>query len=515
MKLDIDERSRSAHGVRRGILGVPPPLGVDSTRKHARTPSPRLRPLPKRSSPETTSPKTEPFGLRVNAIYKMRRRHFEHPFEDVSDADFKTAHFGAAWSPSKSDHFYQGAMARFDQFLEDAKAGTVGSSVFPIKHQGQSGSEAQASSASSTVSHVVSTLLPKANVQVQAPLVASNDAAPGSKSASMWDRFFAAQQAQRLARGLKDTDDGVHNVDWNFQKVRWNGIRKRFIEITVESLKSQQEAKKALSMQDRILAKTKGSIGPEDKVAQVGSTALKPLLNETMADLQWPTCIGKVQARVGEAANNFDKRHKIAHAEALKQLNLLSGNSIRRCPAETTARSLDLRMEQLRGNRLTVQPLRFLSLSARDKPISPRELARNYNHSPRDKSQNHSLGGSFGGGPWVPPQPRLLGDDAPPKEQPTKKRYTWTLPPSIWGGRAKWCDARDFYDNDEVTFKRLSNDWKVALRLGVVKLIMQYDDDASVDEDGDGVPDEVDLLAGTMSDASVYTDRNTAIASRS
>ena len=102
---------------------------------------------------------------------------------------------------------------------------------------------------------------------------------------------------------------------------------------------------------------------------------------------------------MGEAADNFDKRHKIAHAEALKQLNLLSGNSIRRCPAETTARSLDLRMEQLRGNRLTVQPLRFLSLSARDKPISPRELARNYNHSPRDKSQNHSLGGSFGGGP--------------------------------------------------------------------------------------------------------------------
>ena len=44
-------------------------------------------------------------------------------------------------------------------------------------------------------------------------------------------------------------------------------------------------------------------------------------------------------------------------------------------------------------------------------------------------------------------------------------------------------------------------------RLGVVKLIMQYDDDASVDEDGDGIPDEVDLLAGTMSDASVYTDR--------
>ena len=232
-------------------------------------------------------------------------------------------------------------------------------------------------------------------MQVQAPLVASNDAAPGSKSASMWDRFFAAQQAQRLARGLKDTDDGVHNVDWNFQKVRWNGIRKRFIEITVESLKSQQEAKKALSMQDRMLAKTKGSIGPEDKVAQVGSTALKPLLNETMADLQWPTCIGKVQARVGEAANNFDKRHKIAHAEALKQLNLLSGNSIRRCPAETTARSLDLRMEQLRGNRSAASAssacLRVTS------PFHPRNWRATIILA--DKSQNHSLGGSFGGGP--------------------------------------------------------------------------------------------------------------------
>ena len=227
----------------------------------------------------------------MNTIYKMRRRHFEHPFEDVSDADFKTAHFGAAWSPSKSDHFYQGAMARFDQFLEDAKAGTVGSSVFPIKHQGQSGSEAQASSASSTVSHVVSTLLPKANVQVQAPLVASNDAAPGSKSASMWDRFFAAQQAQRLARGLKDTDDGVHNVDWNFQKGgEWHSQalyrdHSGVAQVTAGSEESAFDAGQNTS-------KDKGSIGPEDKVAQVGSTALKPLLNETMADLQWPTCIG-------------------------------------------------------------------------------------------------------------------------------------------------------------------------------------------------------------------------------
>ena len=62
---------------------------------------------------------------------------------------------------------------------------------------------------------------------------------------------------------------------------------------------------------------------------------------------------------------------------------------------------------------------------------------------------------------------------------------------SIWAPRRKWCDGRDFYDHDNIMFERFSHDWKVALRLGIVKLIMMHDDDGLEDADGDGIPDEV------------------------
>ena len=37
-----------------------------------------------------------------------------------------------------------------------------------------------------------------------------------------------------------------------------------------------------------------------------------------------------------------------------------------------------------------------------------------------------------------------------PKAKP-KVKELWTLPKSIWAGRAKWCDAADFYDTEEVS----------------------------------------------------------------
>ena len=37
---------------------------------------------------------------------------------------------------------------------------------------------------------------------------------------------------------------------------------------------------------------------------------------------------------------------------------------------------------------------------------------------------------------------------------------------------------------------RFENDWRRALRKGVVRLVMRYDDDGHVDIDEDGVPDE-------------------------
>ena len=61
---------------------------------------------------------------------------------------------------------------------------------------------------------------------------------------------------------------------------------------------------------------------------------------------------------------------------------------------------------------------------------------------------------------------------------------------SIWAPRAKWADSRSLYDTDECLAERFTNDWNRALELGIVNMVMKYDDDAAADDDGDGVPDE-------------------------
>ena len=62
---------------------------------------------------------------------------------------------------------------------------------------------------------------------------------------------------------------------------------------------------------------------------------------------------------------------------------------------------------------------------------------------------------------------------------------------SIWAPRAAEADARALYDTDEVEEIRFSNDWDALLDLGLSRYVGTYDDDGGVDDDNDGVPDEV------------------------
>lgn len=66
---------------------------------------------------------------------------------------------------------------------------------------------------------------------------------------------------------------------------------------------------------------------------------------------------------------------------------------------------------------------------------------------------------------------------------------------SIWAPRCKSSDSHDVYDTDEVEFRRFSIEWQMLIDLDVTKNVLQWDDDedgAWADEDGDGIPDEVE-----------------------
>ena len=62
---------------------------------------------------------------------------------------------------------------------------------------------------------------------------------------------------------------------------------------------------------------------------------------------------------------------------------------------------------------------------------------------------------------------------------------------SLWKPRMETSDSKSLFDTERVKQRRFYHDWQRALDLGVTSLIMRYDDDAALDADGDGIPDEV------------------------
>ena len=80
----------------------------------------------------------------------------------------------------------------------------------------------------------------------------------------------------------------------------------------------------------------------------------------------------------------------------------------------------------------------------------------------------------------------------------TKVERPFDLTKTIWAPRKEWSDAKDFVDHEDILFQRFSADWRRALPLGLVNMIMCRDDDDDVHQDGDGVPDEVDEVGAVL-----------------
>ena len=209
---------------------------------------------------------------------------------------------------------------------------------------------------------------------------------------------------------------------------------------------------------------------------------------------------GGWDTQVEEAAATFDRQHhRYSHA-AHKLLDKASDAK--------QSNELELRLFMLRSNRFTLQPLRLST----DK-ISPRtgtKLKARHNYD-----APLALAVKRGGGPLIPVYDRKyateiykdeledhcvswLDNDKPVEEAEPEKELIWTLYGSIWGPRCEWCDGQDFFDHDEVCFERFAVDWQLALRLGVAKMIMDNDEDGKMDDDGDGVPDEVEDVGAVL-----------------
>ena len=73
-------------------------------------------------------------------------------------------------------------------------------------------------------------------------------------------------------------------------------------------------------------------------------------------------------------------------------------------------------------------------------------------------------------------------------------RRAWRLDESIWAPRQRTSESRAFYDTAALRRRMFECDWARALqanRGSLTKHILRHDDDGSQDDNGDGVPDEV------------------------
>ena len=95
---------------------------------------------------------------------------------------------------------------------------------------------------------------------------------------------------------------------------------------------------------------------------------------------------------------------------------------------------------------------------------------------------------------------------APPGEAPVRvapAAPAFSLAASIWAPRAKWADSKALHDTPKVKQARFAIDWQCAIeQLGLSKVILRNDTDGhgSFDEDGDGLPEEVEEVGAVLWD---------------
>lgn len=104
---------------------------------------------------------------------------------------------------------------------------------------------------------------------------------------------------------------------------------------------------------------------------------------------------------------------------------------------------------------------------------------------------------------YVAPQQRVVLAKSEGKKKYAKAEAApveLDLRNTIWVARHLWCDAKDFYDNDDIKRKRFALDWKYALdTLNLAKFIMQSDLDGDGTEEIDsGVTVEVEEVGAVL-----------------